>query len=214
MKKWFKHHGLTIILVALFLASWTGQFIAGMAAHNEELAQHNRPQVAAGEYIRSGHFLESTFENWESEFLQMAVFVLLTVAVYQKGSSESKPLPGESQKEEKFPRRYFKDRPLLRKLYENSLSVALILLFLISFAGHLYGGWKEENLKRAIATNPQPPASLAEFLRSADFWFQSFQNWQSEFLSIAVLVVLTIFLRQKDSAQSKPVDAPHWRTEG
>lgn len=200
-----------MVLVTLFLMSWAGQFWTGLLSHNEDLTRHRARPVSALEYLSSGHFLESTFENWESEFLQMAVFVWLTAKLYQRGSAESSPLPDERPKKRNPPKRYFKDAPLVRALYENSLSLALLSLFFISFIGHLYGGWKEENLKRALTQDA--PVSLNEFVISSDFWFQSFQNWQSEFLSIGVVVVLTIFLRQKGSAQSKEVDDPHWKTK-
>jgi hypothetical protein len=164
------------------------------------------------EYAQSGHFIEATFENWESEFLQMGLYVVLTAALYQKGSAESNPLPEDPQRKQKFPKRYFVGRPVLRRLYENSLSLALFTLFLFSFALHLYGGWREENLRRAISPLHSAPQSLLEFFGSSDFWFQSFQNWQSEFLSVAAIVYLSIYLRQKGSSQSKPVDAPHHLT--
>lgn len=208
-----RDNGLTIVLMLLFLGTWSGQFWTGLASHNEERVEHRLPEITARQYLTSGHFIESTFENWESEFLQMALFVWLTAKLYQRGSAESNPLPDEKTGKKKSPIRHFKNRPFLRKLYENSLGLALFTIFMISFLLHLYGGWKEQNLKIQMAPSPQPEMSIAAFLWSADFWFQSFQNWQSEFLSVASIVVLTIFLRQKDSAQSKEMDAPHLETK-
>ena len=53
---------------------------------------------------------------------------------------------------------------------------------------------------------------MLDYIRSSQFWFESFQNWQSEFLAIAAMVVLSIHLRQRGSPESKPVDAPHSQT--
>lgn len=214
MKKWLRDHGLLLALSALFVASLFGQFVTGYHSHNDELKSNHQPPISIAEYATSGHFIEATFENWESEFLQMGLYVVLTAALYQRGSAESNPLPDEPQDEKKFPKRYFKNNRLARKLYENSLSLVLFFLFAMSFCLHFYGGWREENLKRMISPEHAPPQSMTEFLGSSDFWFQSFQNWQSEFLSVAALVWLSIYLRQKGSAQSKPVDAPHDMTIG
>lgn len=209
-----KDNGLTLTVMGLFLFSWAGQLLTGWMTYNDELRDHGQTLLTLLQYVRSGHFLESTMENWESEFLQMMIFVVLSAYLYQRGSAESNPLPDEKQPKQKFRRRYFVHHPLLRKLYENSLSLALLVLFLVSFLGHWYGGWITENEERLMAPNRQPPVSGAEFLFSAKFWFQSFQNWQSEFLSIGVITFLSVYLRQKNSAQSKEVDSPHLRTEG
>ncbi len=58
----------------------------------------------------------------------------------------------------------------------------------------------------------QPLATMAETLADPEFWYESFQNWQSEFLSTAALIVLGIFLRERGSPESKPVAAPHAMT--
>lgn len=130
MKNWFRDHGLLLALSALFIASICGQFITGYQSHNDELEKHKQPPLSMRAYATSGHFIEATFENWESEFLQMGLYVVLTAALYQRGSAESNPLPDElkdePQDEEKFPKRYFKHNRLARRLYENSLSLASI----------------------------------------------------------------------------------------
>ncbi|MET0594203.1 MAG: DUF6766 family protein, partial [Polyangiaceae bacterium] len=166
-------------------------------------------------YLGSGHFLEALFENWESEFLQMGVFVVLSVKLRQKGSAESKPLD-EPSKSDQDPREHAHERgvpwPVRRGgmvlvLYENSLAVAFMALFLVSFAMHAAGGYlraNDENAVRGVARE-----SFADHLKSSQFWFESFQNWQSEFLAVLAIVVLTIFLRQRGSPQSKAVAARH-----
>lgn len=213
-----KNTGLSVVLFTLFLAAMVGQTVSGFAVYNEERLTHGAEAVSMGQYLQSGDFWEATFENWESEFLQMGVFVLLTVWLYQKGSSESKT-PNEPHPSEEDPRRHgtAPDAPwpvrrggLVLKLYEHSLSSALILLFVGSFVGHLFGGLHKEN---AIELqHGRPELTLVDYLGSAQFWFESMQNWQSEFLAVFTIVVLSVFLRQRGSPQSKPVFAPHAET--
>jgi hypothetical protein len=198
-------------LIALFLACLVGHALSGLADENEERRAHGRTPIALGTYVTGGSFLESVFENWESEFFQMGLFVLLTVFLRQKGSSESKapeeepddidpgPVPGPVKK-----------GGLALALYRHSLSLALATLFLVSFAGHAVSGLSAYNEKRE--EHELAPARLTEYVTSSQFWFESFQNWQSEFLSVAVLVILSIFLREDGSPQSKPVRAPHAQT--
>ncbi|MBX3021917.1 MAG: hypothetical protein KF799_09600 [Bdellovibrionales bacterium] len=211
-RSFLKDNGLTLAMMALFVVSWIGQMWTGWNAHNEGLRQHHATLLTFWQYLQSGDFIESTFENWESEFLQMMIFVVLSAYLYQRGSAESNPLPDEEHSQPHYAKLYFAQQRLLRRVYENSLSLALLLLFTLSFMGHAYGGWLAENAQRRLTDDS--PQSLWQFVSGSDFWFQSFQNWQSEFLSIAVITYLSIFLRQKGSAQSKQVDAPHSRTEG
>jgi hypothetical protein len=168
-------------------------------------------------YSGSGHFLQATFENWESEFLQMALYVMLTISLRQKGSSESKKLKGEGEDEVDREPQPNDEAPwpvkkggLWLALYKNSLSIAFCLLFLVSFTLHFYGSLKDYNEQQA--EKGMPLASGAEYISGSRFWFESFQNWQSEFLAVASIVILSIFLRQKGSPESKPVDAPDSET--
>jgi hypothetical protein len=166
--------------------------------------------------MSSGHFLQATFENWESEFLQMALFVVLTISLRQKGSSESKSCDGPEEVDRE-PSAKRKGAPwpvkkggLVLLLYKNSLSSALFFLFIISFIVHLCGSLKHEN--EELALKGLPAEKMSHYILDSRFWFESFQNWQSEFLSVFAIVVLSIFLRQKGSPQSKPVDAPDSET--
>ena len=88
--KFFRDNGLSIVMLALFLISIVGQIFTGLREHNSEMQQEGGQQLELGPYLSSGHFLQSTFEKWESEFLQMALFTILTMFLYQRGSSESK----------------------------------------------------------------------------------------------------------------------------
>ena len=212
-----RNNSLSLVFILFFLLSLSGQVITGLKEHNQFLEEHGQPQVSIGAYLRSGHFVQATMENWESEFFQMALFVLLTTFLYQKGSSESKDPEGGEEEVDREPDASKPDAPWPVKkggwvlgLYKHSLFLALFLLFLITFYLHLKGSQMDYNEEQLL--KGKPAESLGEFFMNSKFWFESFQNWQSEFLSVFSLAVLSIFLRQKGSPQSKPVDAPHSQT--
>lgn len=208
-----QRNGLSLVLLALFVVSLAGQTWAGLRACNEELADKGAQALSLGRYLASGHFVSATFENWESEFLQMGMYVLLTVALRQRGSAESRPLDPsrEEQEIEPGPTPWPVRRGgVWKTLYANSLSLTYLLLFLLTFAGHSYGSWKHQNEQRLLEGGPG--LAWSEHLGSAQFWFESMQNWQSEFLAVLSIVVLSIYLRQKNSPESKPVEAPHSQT--
>jgi hypothetical protein len=218
MRRFLHDNGLSLTLFALFAASLIGQAVTGWKAHEEQLRLHAMPSIGFVAYISTGHFISAVFENWESEFLQMAAFVVLTVFLVQKGSSESKD-PDKNNPEDESPlgSRRDPDAPwpvqrggLLLKLYSHSLSIALIFLFLLSFWLHLAGSARRMNEEAAM--HHQPSITVEDALVSPEFWYESLQNWQSEFLSIAVLLVLGIYLRELGSPESKPVAAPHSET--
>jgi hypothetical protein len=216
MKKIWRTNGLTIALLAFFFAFWSAQTFTGWRVYNDEQKQHNEAPVTLSGYIGSAHWMEATFENWESEFLQMGAYVILTTFLFQKGSAESKD-PDKAEETDRKPDPTRKDAPepvkkggLILALYRNSLSLAFFGLFLLSFGLHAIGGAREYSQQQI--QYGQKPVSVWEFLGTSQFWFQSFQNWQSEFLAVASIVVLSIRLRQQGSPQSKPVDAPHSET--
>ncbi len=214
-----KNFGLTIVLLTFFLFTLAGHLVAGYWAHNEDrISQGQAPYSSVMEYAGSGHFLSSVSENMESEFLQMALLVYLTIHFVQKGSAESnKPDDEKTQEdweeeaaEEAYSAEKKRERPLLWRIYESSLSLSLFSLFSIFFFLHACGSRAEINEER-LRTGKQTISFFGIFV-DTQFWFESFQNWQSEFFSIAMLGVLSIFLRQKNSAQSKNLRAPHWKT--
>lgn len=218
MPKIIHDQALTLVLLSLFIISLAGQSVLGLSKYNEDQLQHGTPPIRYLDYLMSSAFAESVMENWESEFLQMAVYVWLTSFLYQRGSAESKdPDESEEADEEPTAHRLDPNAPspiraggLVLRVYENSLSLALLLLFLVSFFLHLRGSAGESCRQELM--HGGSCATTIEHLGSSTFWFESLQNWQSEFLSIAVLVVLSIFLRQKGSPESKPVHAPHAKT--
>jgi flagellar basal body-associated protein FliL len=215
MRKVLRENGLTLVLLVLFALTMVGQTLAGLRKYNEDQKEHHQPTVTLLHYVATGHFWEATAENWESEFLQMMMFVVLTVFLRQKGSPESKAMEGEEEVDaDPAASRHDRKAPWpVRKggvalfLYSHSLSITFGLLFLMSFAIHAWGGSKEYSADQQA--QGQPPATLAQYVGSSTFWFQSFQNWQSEFLSLAAMVYLAVYLREKGSAESKPVATPH-----
>ncbi len=212
MHKKLRDNGLSLVVFALFALSLIGQSVVGMKTYNEERQEQHQPAVSYASYLTTGHFVEAVFENWESEFLQMGVYVFLTAFLFQRGSAESKDPDKEDPPEnvtEESPAPV-RQGGLVRKLYENSLSLSLLFLFVVSFLLHAAGGRKEYN-EQQLAHGAQAVSFLG-FLATSDFWFQSLQNWQSEFFSIGAVVVLSIYLRQKGSPESKPATAPHSQT--
>jgi hypothetical protein len=222
MKDVLRNNGLAITMFLLFFFSLGGQTATGFAEYNEDQKEHQQQEVSLGEYLGTGHFIEAIFENWESEFLQMGSYVLLTVFLFQKGSSESKDPDKSSEPVDEDPRnaKKKKDTPgpvkkggLALVLYENSLTIALFLLFIMSFLLHAWGGSIEYN-EEQMAHGQGETVSLLGYIGTSRFWFESFQNWQSEFMSVGALIVLSIFLRQKGSPESKPVAEPNSSTGG
>jgi hypothetical protein len=205
-------NGLSLTFLALLVVSLVGQILTGQAEWNGELVEkYGQQPLGLWEYLGSGHFISATFENWESEFLQMGMYVLFTVFLRQKGSAESKALSGREKVDREPQAKAEAPWPVRRggwwlKIYRNSLSIAFFTLFLLSWILHLYGSWKDYNTEQML--DGLPTLGMGAYLGEPKFWFESFQNWQSEFLSVASIVVLSIFLRQHGSPESKPVDAP------
>jgi hypothetical protein len=204
--------------MALFLLFLAGQFVTGLYEFNATQTAHGRPVLGMSDYLTTGHPWEALFENWESEFLQMAVFVLLTTLLVQKGSPESRR-PGVSELVDADPRDFAgqPDAPWpvkrggwVLRLYEHSLGLAFVLLFVLAWVGHLAGGFAVYAADQVEHGQGRP--ALRDFLFSARFWFESLQNWQSEFLAIAAMVWLAVYLRQRYSPESKPVHAPNHET--
>lgn len=216
MKKIIYQNSLSLVFILLFIGAFLGQTLFGIDEYNKELTENGGHAVTMYQYLSSGHFIESTFENWESEFLQMVLFVWFTIFLRQKGSSESKRCEGKEEVDrEPSPNRKGAPWPVKKggiwlKLYQSSLTLSLFVLFIASFVLHLYGSLKDENTMNVLKGKPE--VSLSAYLGESRFWFESFQNWQSEFLSVFAIIALSIFLRQKGSSQSKPVDAPHSET--
>ncbi|WP_313002084.1 DUF6766 family protein [Brevundimonas sp.] len=212
-----RDNSLTLVLLLFFALSILGHALTGWRVETAEALRHGQGGGTLMEYLGSAPFLSTVFENWESEFLQMAAYVVLTAFLIQKGSSESRDpeAPPRDADLAAQARKPGAPAPLRwgafsRAVYARSLGLALILLFVFSFLVHWTQSARaagEEALQHGEASK----GALA-YLADPQLWFESFQNWQSEFLSTAVLVVLSIFLRQRESPESKPVAASHDQT--
>jgi hypothetical protein len=213
MKQTLRNNGLSLVLGTIFLVTFFGgQVFSGWFTYNDERTLDGLQNVTLATYLRSPHFLAATAENWESEFLQLYVYVVATIFLFQRGSAESKD-PDRQEPE----RPVASDSPravrrggLIRAVYARSLYLAFGALFVLSFVLHGWASVKLENEERA--RRGEVPVSAREHLAGSRFWFESFQNWQSEFLAIGSVVFFTIFLRQEGSPESKAVSAPHGQT--
>lgn len=210
-------NALSLVMFSLFIIFLVGLSLTGLRHANEELAMHNELLITYWDYVRSGEFIEAVFENWESEFLQMGSLVLFTIWLKQKGSRDSKKLRGKEDVDTES--RYAiihatnwrtRKTAIAHRIYSNSLTIALFALFIISFLLHGIGGVQAAN-EEALQHGGET-MSLVQYLSSSQFWFESFQNWQSEFLAVGSLLVLSIFLRQRKSPESKPIGEPNKQT--
>ena len=217
MKKFVRNNALAIAMFGFFVIFLIGLALTGHQQHNQELTSHQQASISFWQYIVSGSFIEAVFENWESEFLQMGALVVLTIWLHQKGSPDSKKLIGKDAVDTSS--RYSiiraatwskRKRALAEAFYANSLSIALFALFIVSLALHAWGGVHAYNQESQL--HGEASFTLWQYLGSAQFWYESFQNWQSEFLSVGMLIVLSIFLRQRGSPQSKPIGEPNAQT--
>jgi hypothetical protein len=218
MRRWTHEHGLLLANVGLFLVFFIGMALTGARAYSADQVEHHQAALSLWSYLQTGDFMEATFENWESEFLQMGMYVVLTAYLFQRGSSESKPLDRDAP-QDADPRSADLRKPVpwpvrrggvVLTLYENSLAALFFVLFAASIALHAVGGARAFSADQQ--SHGQPAVSLWGFVHTSQFRFQSFQNWQSEFLAVAVIVGGSVYLRQRGSAESKPVAEPHQTT--
>ncbi|HEX9983936.1 MAG TPA: DUF6766 family protein [Thermoanaerobaculia bacterium] len=215
----WKNNNLSIVITLLFLICLVGHSYSGWLTYNEEQKEHQQPEIGYGAFLKTSEFGETVFENWESEFLQMGCYVVLTVFLYQKGSAESKKHDGTDEVEED-PLDYADNPDVpgpVKKggwrlaLYKNSLGLAFLFLFLASFVGHAASGARKYN-EEAREHGSSEQIGTIDYMQKPQFWYESFQNWQSEFLAVLAIVVLSIWFRQWGSPESKPVHASHGDT--
>lgn len=218
MRQWLKDNGLGLANAVLFVAFFVGMVLTGASSYSDDQVQHGEKPVGVLQYLVTGDFVEATFENWESEFLQMGSYVVLTAFLFQRGSAESKPMDEPAgQDEDPRDAKPKPNRPwpvmrggLVLAVYEHSLLILFAVLFVASFLLHAAGGsvaYDQEQTEHG-----QSPIGFWGFFGTSQFWFQSFQNWQSEFMVVTVIVVASIWLRERGSSQSKPVAAPSRQT--
>ncbi|MCU1538837.1 MAG: hypothetical protein JWP82_3188 [Humibacillus sp.] len=220
MKGWLRDQGLTLAFVGLLLAALVGQALTGVAVYNRQAGDADLPLMGLGRYVTSSQFAVDVAENWQSEYLQFLLFILLTVWLAQKGSPESKPLDTlgrESDEEQKVGRHVQPDSPQWAKrtgwrlgLYSRSLGLTMLAIFVFSWVAQFVAGRSAYNADQL--QNLKAPLSWGGYLAAPDFWNRTFQNWQSEFLAVASMVVFSVYLRERGSPESKPVGQPHVST--
>jgi hypothetical protein len=224
--RFVKNSSLSLFFLAILLLSLVFQAIVGHDLYNEEEATHaalenEQPQlVSLGRYLFTSHFGQAVMENWQSEYLQFSLIILTTVWLLQRGSPESKELDQagtESDQKQMVGGHAQRNSPAWAKvrglrlwLYSNSLLLVMGLIFFLSWFGQSVTGWSEFNADQS--EHAQPTLSWLGYVGSSSFWFDTLQNWQSEFLAVGSMAVLSIYLRQRGSAESKPVGAPHTAT--
>ena len=220
MRRFLKHNGLSVVFLVLFLGAICGQAIAGHADLNETQIRHGDPEISLSRYVVSSDFGAAVMENWQSEYLQFTLYVVLTVWLLQRGSPESKELDKaglESDEEQRVGAyagphapRWAKLDGVRRTIYENSLLLVMGTIWLGTWFAQSVTGWSQYNSDRL--DHQMDTIGWWQYVGKADFWEKTLQNWQSEFLAIGSLAILAVYLRQRGSPESKPVGAPHTAT--
>jgi hypothetical protein len=216
--RWLRDNGLTLFFLTLFAAAIIGQAFTGQADYNHELRAEHLDPVSFWRYVTSSAFAVDVAENWQSEYLQFWVYIMATVWLVQRGSPESKPLdkagPG-SDRDQLIGEHAQPGSPRLATrsdgpglwLFSNSLCLVMGALFALSWLAQAIAGSVNYNAQQLRQL--QDPVGWTGYLQAPDFWDRTLQNWQSEFLAIASMVVLSVYLRQRGSSQSKPVGTSH-----
>jgi hypothetical protein len=220
MRRFLRENSLSIVFLVLFLAALSGQAIAGHAEFNALADEHGGPHMSLSRYVVSSDYGSAVMENWQSEYLQFTLMILLTVWLLQKGSPESKPLDqagGESDEAQKVGAyaqqnspRWAKVSGIRRTLYENSLVIVMGTFWLGTWLAQSVTGVGQYNSERL--DHHQDPVAWSHYITSPNFWQNTLQNWQSEFLAVGSMAILSVYLRQRGSPESKPVGSPHSST--
>lgn len=201
-----RENSLSIAFFLLFVVCLVGQGVSGWYDYNQVEAAGHQPTVGFANYLTTGTFLNGAFSNWNAALLQLAVLVIFAKWFYQKGASISHADIGrKSQRRVGNSGRHSFRQRAGEILNDNSLTLALFASFAIVFLLHLLAGTEQYNLQ--LSAQGQPSLSPFEYLWSSDFWFSTFQTWEAEFFAMGLFVVMTIYLRQKGSVESKPVGA-------
>ncbi|MEA2144156.1 MAG: hypothetical protein QOI64_2586 [Solirubrobacteraceae bacterium] len=217
MRRFWRENSLSIVFLTLFLGALAGQAFAGWNEFNNEATSHHQDTIALGRYLLSSSFGNAVMENWQSEYLQFTLYILLTVWFVQKGSPESKELGKagtESDEDQLVGEHARPDSPAWARargarlwLLSNSLVLVMATIWLGSWTAQAVTGWSDYNSDQLV--HGEPALSLWQFVGTAHFWEATRQNWQSEFLAVGSMAVLAIYLRQRGSPESKPVGSPH-----
>ena len=220
MRRFAKENGLSLFFATIFLATLVGQSFAGQQNFNAEQAAHGQQTVSWWHYVGTPSFGGAVMENWQSEFLQFSLFIAATIWLVQKGSNESKQLGDaglESDKQQQIGpstppggARWARADDFRTRMYENSLLIVMTTIFFLTWFAQSLTGRNKFNGEQM--DHDQATVSWWGYLHHGEFWNNTFQNWQSEFLAVGTMVVFTIYLRQRGSPESKQVGAPHDET--
>jgi len=217
---WLRASSLSLFFGAILLATLVGQAFTGLAEYNSSVQIDGLPTLTLGVYVTSAQFAVDVAENWQSEYLQFLLYIVLTVWLVQRGSTESKAVEDrgpESDEEQKVGRFAASDSPAWaraagwrRAVFSHSLSLAMGAFFLLSWGAQLVAGTSADNSQRLQKF--QAPVSMTEYAVSPDFWNRTLQNWKSELLAVGSMVVLSIYLRERGSPESKLVGSSNEAT--
>ena len=217
MKKALRNNGLSLFFGLIFLLALLGQGLTGHALFNEEQLASGMEEISLAQYLTSSNFAVDVSENWQSEYLQFLLFIYVTIWLLQKGSPESKELdkPGIESDEEQLVGEHSNAKSpkwarvsgWRQTVYSNSLGMTMGLIFILSWLVQSIAG--NSNYNQEQIQNFLQPVSWPEYIVSPEFWNRTLQNWQSEFLAVGSMVVLSIYLRQRGSPESKPVGSAH-----
>jgi hypothetical protein len=215
-----RDHSLSLFFLAIFVAALIGQSIAGHAEFNNDALAHSSETQSYWTYVVSPDFGQAVMENWQSEYLQFTLYIFATVWFVQKGSPESKKVDEvgtQSDADQKIGEYATADSPKWARargfklfVYSHSLLLVMGSIWIGSWLAQSLTGWRMYN--EAQLEHGETTLSWVQYLGAADFWQTTLQNWQSEFLAVGSMVVLSIYLRQRGSPESKPVGTPHEAT--
>jgi hypothetical protein len=217
MRRFARENSLALVFLTFFLLALAGQAFAGWHDFNDQATAHQEPTISLGRYLTSSSYGNAVLENWQSEYLQFTLYILLTVWFVQRGSPESKELGkegGESDEDQLIGEHAKPDSPRWARLggwrtrvYANSLVLLMTTIWVLSWFGQSVTGWSEFNSEQI--THHEHTVNWVGYLGTASFWQATLQNWQSEFLAVGSMAVFSIYQRQPGSPESKPVGAPH-----
>ena len=220
MSRQLRDNSLALVFGALLLIVLAAQALVGLAGYNQAARTDGLAQIDLWRYLTSSSFAVDVAENWQSEYLQFTLYILLTVWLVQRGSSESKPPEraglGEDSDEQIGDFAQDGAPALVRRggwwttLYSWSLTAVMAVVFLASWLAQAFTGrvaYNEERMRDLL-----DPLTLGEYIGSPDFWGRTFQNWQSELLAVGSMAIFAVYLRQRGSPESKKVGAAHHAT--
>jgi hypothetical protein len=215
--RFLRENSLSLFFLLIFLATLVGQALVGHADFNHQQLAHEGDPISLVRYVTSASFGVDVMENWQSEYLQFTLYILATVWFVQRGSPESKKV-GEAGLEsdsdqkvgahadERSPR-WARVGGVRTALFSYSLVIVMTGIWLLSWLAQSITGridYNAEQFDHHLAA-----VSWTRYILTPDFWDRTLQNWQSEFLAVGSMAVLSIYLRQRGSPESKPVGAAH-----